>query len=89
MGTIVGHGPTCFVGRASFLQELHELLQRERRVAISAPAGMGKTTVAAEYARRFSEMYEWTFYLNLASLASWLADSLELAERLALPIPAG
>jgi tetratricopeptide (TPR) repeat protein len=86
--TIVNNRPTFFVGRDSFLQELHALLQSKRLVAISAPAGMGKTAVALEYARRFSHAYESLFYLNMASTASWLADSLELAERLALPIPA-
>jgi len=86
--TIVNYRPTFFVGRDSFLQELHALLQSKRLVAISAPAGMGKTAVALEYARRFSRAYESLFYLNMASTASWLADSLELAELLALPIPA-
>ena len=88
MKTIVGHEPSFFIGREGFLQELHTRLQSKRRVAISAPAGMGKTAVAAEYARRFADAYERIFYFNLASAASWLADNLELAERLVLPIAA-
>lgn len=85
---IVSHAPTFFVGRDNFLQELHEILQSKRQVAISAPAGMGKTAAAWEYARRFSHAYEWIFCMNMASTEIWLADSLELAARLALPIAA-
>ncbi|HVU65679.1 MAG TPA: ATP-binding protein, partial [Ktedonobacteraceae bacterium] len=95
MRTTIHSEPAFFVGRASFLQELHELLQSTRRVAISAPAGVGKTAVAAAYVRRFAQVYEQVFYLRMTSMAGWLADSLELAERLALavsaeePYPAG
>lgn len=86
MRTTVYSGPAFFVGREDFFQELHALLQSKRRVALSAPAGMGKTAVAAEYARRFSHAYERIFHMNMASAECWLADSLELAERLALPV---
>ncbi|HEX7737594.1 MAG TPA: tetratricopeptide repeat protein [Ktedonobacteraceae bacterium] len=79
-------GSTFFVGREEFLTEIHELLQKKRQVVLSAPAGMGKTAIAAEYARRFSHAYEWIFSMNMASSASWLADCLELLERLAIPI---
>jgi hypothetical protein len=88
MRTTVNSEATVFVGREAFLQELHELLQSQRRVVISAPAGVGKTAVAAEYARRFSRAYEQIFHVNMTSLAGWLVDCLELAEHLALAISA-
>ncbi len=89
MRTTVHSEATMFVGREAFLQELHRLLQSRRRVALSAPPGMGKTAVALEYARRFSHMYERIFHLSMTSVAGWLAECLELAEHLALDIPSG
>ncbi|HEY4385329.1 MAG TPA: tetratricopeptide repeat protein, partial [Ktedonobacteraceae bacterium] len=44
---------------------------------------------ALAYARRFSQEYEWIFKMNVASSEIWLADSLELVERLGLPIAVG
>lgn len=81
-----GNEAVFFIGHERFLRELHEILQKQRMVAISAPAGMGKTTVAREYAHRFSQAYQWIFYLDMSSLATWLAGGLELMEHLALPV---
>ena len=89
METIVNRSVAFFTGRESFLQELHETLKSKRLVAINAPAGMGKTALALEYARRFSHAYDGIFRLNIASAENWLADNLELAERLALPLAEG
>jgi predicted ATPase len=51
--------PTSFVGRAAELGQLKELLSREdaRLVTLSGPAGIGKTRLAIEGARRFAERY--------------------------------
>lgn len=84
----LNHQAPLFIGREDLFQKLRETLQSKRLVVIAAPAGTGKTAFALEYARRFSQAYRWVFYMNVASTESWLADALELAARLSLPISA-
>jgi tetratricopeptide (TPR) repeat protein len=53
-------GATKFVGRTQELETLHQELQRQDRVVISAIAGMGgvgKTELAIQYAVAFAESY--------------------------------
>jgi tetratricopeptide (TPR) repeat protein len=54
-------GATKFVGREEELQQLHQLLQENDRVAIAAIAGMGgigKTELALQYANKHRETYQ-------------------------------
>ncbi len=53
-------GVVNFVGRERKLKELHELLQKNEQVTISAIAGMGgigKTELAIQYARAYQDDY--------------------------------
>ena len=53
-------GSSNFVGRETQLEELHNLLNSNQQVAITAIAGMGgigKTELAVQYARRYREQY--------------------------------
>ncbi|HLI72061.1 MAG TPA: tetratricopeptide repeat protein, partial [Ktedonobacteraceae bacterium] len=88
MDRSLNHQMPLVVGREDLFQKLREMLQSRRLVVIAAPAGMGKTTFALEYARRFSQAYRWVFYMDVSSTETWLADALELAARLSLPVSA-
>ena len=53
-------GSDNFVGREEQLKELHELIQQNEKVTISAIAGMGgigKTELALQYAKHYQEHY--------------------------------
>lgn len=83
-----GTAPT-FVGRRHELWSLHELLTREEPsdavgVAIQGAPGMGKTALAAEYARRFAAAYPaGIFWFTAAGGgASWLRQLRMLAAKL-------
>lgn len=50
---VLGAGQ-AFVGREAQASELRERLQRDRLVVLTGPAGVGKTRLAVEVARRFA-----------------------------------
>jgi len=77
-----------FTGRETVLQHLRAVLCQQRVVALSGPAGMGKTALALEYAWRFAQEYRRILWLDAASSETLLADIIELAPRLSLAIPA-
>jgi tetratricopeptide (TPR) repeat protein len=47
---------------------------------------MGKTSIALEYAYRFSQQYQWIIWLNASNSATLLADIIALAPQLGLTI---
>lgn len=75
-----------FVGREKAVRELHERLQSGQWTIIHGPGGIGKTTLALEYAHSFSAHYPLIFWLNAATRALLLADCHELARFLHLPL---
>lgn len=77
---------TFFSGRDAFLQTLRETLLHSQVAAIAGPDGVGKTAVAREYVYRFSQEYQQVFWLNATTGGTFMADMLEIAQRLSLPI---
>jgi DNA-binding SARP family transcriptional activator/tetratricopeptide (TPR) repeat protein len=93
----VGPGParTCqlppavadFTGRASALDAAHGMLTARRRhvvvVAISGPAGVGKSSFALQLAHRLrNEFPDWQIYADLGGLPPTAMDPLHLLGRL-------
>jgi tetratricopeptide (TPR) repeat protein len=72
--------------REEFLQILREKLLQERILVLTGPGGAGKTTLALEYASRFRQEYRQVFWIDARTEISLLADILELAQQLSLPI---
>lgn len=74
-----------FVGRDTFLQDMHAILRRERRLVITGAGGVGKTETAREYIRRFSHHYQSVFWLNASTEETFLADLFATMQSLSLP----
>jgi tetratricopeptide (TPR) repeat protein len=77
------HNP-FFTGRATILDALHAALRRGQPVAVCGPGGIGKTTVAIEYARQFRRQYQQILWLNAATRATLLAGCADLVQQLDL-----
>lgn len=77
----------CFVGREAELAELHRLLDRSGRVAVSGMGGVGKTQLVVRYLHRHRARYpDGTFWLRAERSSSLLSDLASLGTRLGLPI---
>lgn len=65
--------PTYFVGRATEIKEMSQILElrtgctRQRRVILGGIGGVGKTQLALAYAERHQESYDSIFWLNATS----------------------
>lgn len=69
-----------FVGRQGFLAQLHRTLSGEGSVALVGLAGIGKTQVAAEYARAFASSYPGgVFWLDASSSQRLIEQYISLA----------
>jgi diguanylate cyclase (GGDEF)-like protein len=63
--------PTAFVGRKAELAEIERLLQSHAFVAVTAPAGYGKTATLLEVARRSVSRYQdGVWFVDLSSVLS-------------------
>ncbi len=61
--------PTSLIGRQNELREIAGLLQVHRLVTLTGAGGVGKTRLAVEIARSFSERFpDGVWYLELATL---------------------
>jgi tetratricopeptide (TPR) repeat protein len=79
-----------FTGREAILARLHTALNNSRTVAwtqiqaITGLGGMGKTQTAIEYAYRYADAYQVTFWLRAETRALLLSDVVALADVLPL-----
>jgi tetratricopeptide (TPR) repeat protein len=77
-----------FIGREEALSSLHRLLTQSDRpdaitqVAIHGLAGIGKTTLAAEYAHRYAGDYAGVWWAPAETRAGLIASLVDLAGRL-------
>lgn len=72
-----------FVGRQGFLAQIHRILSGSKSVALVGLAGIGKTQVAAEYARAFASSYPGgVFWLDASSSQRLIEQYVSLAPRL-------
>ena len=84
-------GVVQFVGRSQELETLHQNLQDQERVAISAISGMGgvgKTELAIQYATKYQSLYPggicW-LKARLSNLQAQIIDFVQL--HMGLPVP--
>jgi tetratricopeptide (TPR) repeat protein len=75
-----------FTGHERTLQTLLDALRANQRVVLSGTTGLGKTSLALEFAYRFSPQYQWIIWLNASNNATLLADILTLAPQLGLTL---
>jgi predicted ATPase/DNA-binding winged helix-turn-helix (wHTH) protein len=82
------------LGRDSAIQQITELLTKNRLVTITGPGGIGKTTVAVAIAHsNFKDLYEAVHFVDLAPIArsnlavSIIASSFGLAVQSDDPLP--
>jgi tetratricopeptide (TPR) repeat protein len=77
-----------FIGRESLLAEIAGFFTPEneddRIIAIYGPGGVGKTTLAVEYAYRYSDRYSVVLFIKAEARTSLEMDLLYLAKRLGL-----
>lgn len=78
--------PRCFTGREAVLQQMRATLLREQVAVIAGPDGVGKTALAQEYADRYARQYQHILWMNATSEAAFVADTLDLVQRLSLSI---
>jgi len=77
---------TSFIGRATELREVSQLLSSARLVTLIGPAGSGKTRLAAEVARgRIEDFPDGVWFVDLAPLTS--PD--QVADAIAAPMGVG
>ncbi|MFD8289148.1 dsDNA nuclease domain-containing protein [Streptomyces lavendulae] len=80
-----------FIGRDSVLQEIEATLNENLRsipaVILAGMSGIGKTELLSQFAWRFSDAYQFTWWIRADSWNSVLADLATLAEKLGLPAP--
>jgi len=57
-------GSVHFVGRENELLRLHKELTRGKQVAIAGMGGIGKTELAIQYIKKFTEVYEGIVWFN-------------------------
>ena len=83
----MGHG-LRFIGRTSDLAHLAELETSARLITIHGAAGMGKTRLAREYARRVEEE-KWVLFVDLTTCRTLEDAGIALAQAFAIPTTAG
>lgn len=84
-------GTVKFVGRSQALDDLHQLLQQNHRMAITAAiagmGGVGKTELAMRYARTHLEIYQGGVCWLLVKSGNIDAQVVQFARRLHLTLP--
>lgn len=68
------------------LQALHKIFQTDKRVVLVGREGVGKSTLAREYTRRFGEKYRTVAWINAATDETFLADLCGILQEFALPV---
>lgn len=78
--------PHSLVGQEELLLTLRDsFLEGERVQVLQGPAGIGKTAVALEFARRYRSHYRVILWARARSVETLIADFSALAETLQLP----
>jgi Flp pilus assembly protein TadD len=78
--------PDPLVGQEELLKTLEaSFLEGERVQVLQGPAGIGKTAVAIEYARRYQSNYQTILWARARTVETLVADFALLAEALQLP----
>ena len=77
---------TSFIGRSEELKKVERLLETRRLLTLTGPAGVGKTRLAIEAARRLlSRFPEGVWFASLAPVADTAAVVSAIASTLGLP----
>ncbi|TDK31213.1 adenylate cyclase [Rhizobium deserti] len=76
---------TAVIGREDFIQRCIEA-RRTRVMSVVGPGGIGKTTVAIEFANTIREDYESAFFLDLAALNAGASIGPTLASLMGLSV---
>lgn len=74
-----------FAGRETVLADVQRSLAAHRTVAVTGLGGVGKTRVAAEYARRFGARYDVIWWVRAEAGATRVRDLADLGRALELP----
>lgn len=80
-----------FTGRDALLTRLHEQLTTAQATALTQPqainglGGIGKTQTAIEYAYRYRDEYQTTFWANATTRETLVSDFVSIADILQLP----
>jgi len=77
-----------FTGREAILQQIHDALSSRpgARYLLGGGSGVGKSVIAAEYARRYAEHYDLVWWFPSATGIDAHRAYLRLAERIDLPV---
>ena len=74
-----------FTGREKVLDIVRKKLDSSKRVALSGMHGVGKTQVAAEYARRYRDYYQTILWVRAETRETLALDFASIARLLDLP----
>jgi tetratricopeptide (TPR) repeat protein len=83
----VPRGVNGFIGRETFLEDLHDaFISTDRRgaLAIQGPGGIGKTQIAIAYTLRYAAEYDLIWWISCENLNTSYQDMVSLESRLSL-----
>jgi predicted ATPase/DNA-binding XRE family transcriptional regulator len=76
---------THFVGRSVEVEQIEELLRRQRIVTLIGPGGIGKTRIAIQVARQFAKRRQRVCIVSLASVTDERFVGSQIATALGIP----